>query len=114
MKAIDITVLAFVKANPSCSAREVSEMLGATSARSRERHQAHASLGRLHDMGMIDGDGYPARWTAVEREPIHDPEYVVIVIKRLGKLREDAPERLHHAIDHCYVDLMRALGRVPG
>lgn len=114
MKAIDTKVLAFVEANPKCTGRDVGEMLGSAASKSRERTQAHASLGRLHGMGMITGDGWPTRWTAVEREPIHDPEYVEIVIARLVELRAAAPERLHHAIDYCCVDLMRALGRVPG
>jgi len=114
MKTIDTRVLAFVEANPSCTARDVGEMLGNAASKSRERSQAHAALGRLRDIGMIEGRDWPARWTAIKREPIHDPEYVEIVLERLSELRAAAPERLHHAIDYCCVDLQRALGRAPG
>ena len=107
---VDKLVLAFVLEHPGATARDVAAELGNPMTRSRERAQANAGLKRLGDAGRVVAEGYPQRWTAVDREPIHDPEYVEIVIGRLAELWKVIPVEHRHAVEWCMVDLQRALG----
>jgi hypothetical protein len=114
---IDTRVFAAIEAAPGSTAKDLTLAFGGPeTGRSQLRNQVYAALNRLRFLGRIESSGYPQRWAPSDQGPAQtlDPEYVELVIERLVKLREDAPERLHHAIDYCSVDLMRALGRVPG
>ena len=113
----DARLLAAIQAAPGSTAKELTIAFGGPeTGRSQLRNQVYAALNHLRWLGQIEPSGYPQRWTASDLPLAQklDPEYVEIVIERLAELREDAPERLHHAIDYCCVDLRRALGRVPG
>jgi len=114
---IDARLLAAIEAAPGSTAKDLTIALGGSeTGRSQLRNQVYAALNRLRFLGRIEPSGYPQRWAPSDKGPaqVFDPDYVELVIERLAELREDAPERLHHAIDYCSVDLMRALGRVPG
>lgn len=114
---IDARVLAAIEAAPGSTAKDlVLAFGGPETGRSQLRNQIYAALNRLRFLGRIEPSGYPHRWAPSDKGPAQtlDPEYVELVIERLVKLREDTAERHHHEIDCCMVDLMRALGRVPG
>lgn len=65
--------------------------------------------------GIDRGDGWIGCGFHPEepRQGELDPEYVRVVIDRLGDLWTRAPEHLRHGIEHSIVDLRRALGEVP-
>jgi hypothetical protein len=104
-------VLAYLDEHPASTARQIAAALGATKANSPERYQVHAALNRLRDRGRVEGSGYPCKWTvSAPPKPIHDAEYVEIVIERLGELWHAIPSEHRHAVEWCMVDLQRALG----
>ena len=113
---IDARLLAAIEAAPGSTAKDLVLAFGGPESGRSQLRNFYAALNRLRFVGRIEPSWYPHRWAPSDKGPAQtfDPEYVELVIERLAKLREDAPERLHHAIDYCCVDLMRALGRVPG